>query len=371
MKKIVIASDTYLPKIDGVTIFFKNVIPKLSKNFSIIMIVPAYKKRIPEIDNIKLIKNKVSRILKIASYSHPWPRLLAIKKAVKNCDLVWVHSIGPLGKSTLRYAKKYNKKAIASIHAIESQRFALCSEITSRLRLFINSLARAYERNFYNRCDLIIVSSKSVLKIVRNYGIKTKAAIIPPGIDKRFVPKNKDACKSLLKIPSETFVIGYVGRISNEKNLKLLKDVFDDLPIEKKLLLIVGQGSYWQRRALKDSKNVRITGWVNYVEDYLNAMDVYVLPSFTETSSLSTLEAMACGLPVVVTPVGAIREYVKNGYNGFLFKPNDKEALFKILMKLYKNPGLRKKLGRNARKSVQKFSWDLTVKKLFNVLNEF
>jgi len=370
MKKIVIASDTYLPKIDGVTMFFKNVIPKLSKNFSITMIVPAYRRRIPEIDNVKLIKNKVSRILKIASYSHPWPRLFAIKKAIKNCNVVWVHSIGPIGKVALRYAKKYNKKVIASIHAIESQRFALCSEITSRLKLFINSLARAYERNFYNRCDLIIVSSKSVLKIVRSYGIETKAVIVPLGIDKRFVPKNKEACKSLLKIPSETFVIGYVGRISHEKNLRLLKQVFDELPIEKKLLLIVGQGSYWQKRVLKDSKNVRITGWVRYVEDYLNAMDVYVLPSFTETSSLSTLEAMACGLPVVVTPVGAIKEYIKNGYNGFLFNPRDKKALFKILMKLYKNLGLRKKLASNARKSVQKFNWDLTVKKLVDLFEK-
>ena len=89
------------------------------------------------------------------------------------------------------------------------------------------------------------------------------------------------------------------------------------------------------------------------VVPYLHAMDIFVMPSLTETSSLSTLEAMQCGIPVIATPVGHIKEYVESGYNGFLFPRQNPGILMEKIKTLVDNPALRKKLGNNAHKLVK------------------
>ena len=108
--------------------------------------------------------------------------------------------------------------------------------------------------------------------------------------------------------------------------------------------------------------------FTNNIVPYLQAMDIYVLPSLTETTSISTLEAMSCGLPVIVTPVGSLPGYIQNNYNGIFFPKRDPYRLEKKLSRLINNPGLRKTIGDNARKTVkEKFSWENTFKEMKKV----
>ena len=109
---------------------------------------------------------------------------------------------------------------------------------------------------------------------------------------------------------------------------------------------------------------MKITGFVDNVVPYLQAMDIYVLPSLTETSSLSTLEAMSAGLPVIATCVGAIPDYIISNKNGILFNPRDVDFLIKIIVDLYVHKELGDKLGKNARETASKFKWEDTIKKI-------
>lgn len=367
MKKILIATDSFLPKIDGVSIFLTKVIPKLAKKYDITLLCPGFPGKIKDFDYINIVKTKVSRI-KIANYNIPRPKNRQIKKLVQDADLIWLQDIGPVCKKTLKYSKLMNKKIIAYVHAIEGQRFSVCSEATSKLRLFLSFITKLYESNFYNQCDRLMLSSNTISKILYKEGIHKKETIIPMGLD---VPKliDKEKAKEKLGLKGK-FVIGYLGRISKEKSLVTLKEAFVDLPIENKFLLVVGGGSYLQKRIFKRVKNIKITGFVDDIYNYLAAMDVYVLPSLTETSSLSTLEAMSSGLPVITTPVGAIPDYIENGKNGIFFKVKAVGELFRVLIKLYGNKELRASLGNNARKTVMKFSWENTVKKIIKVFEE-
>lgn len=366
MKKILIATDSFLPKIDGVSIFLTKVIPRLLKYYDITLVCPGFPGNIKKFDNIKIIRTKVSRI-KIANYNIPKPKNKEIIDLVKESDLVWIQSIGPIGKKTLNYAKLYNKKVIAYVHAIEGQRFGVCSEATSKLRLLLQYLTTRYESNFYNKCDVLMLSSNSISKILMKEGIHRKEIMVPLGIEaNKFKPGNTKNKFNL----KDKFVIGYLGRISKEKNLITLRDAFLKLPIENKFLLIVGGGSFLQRRLFRKIKNVKITGFVDNVVPYLQAMDVYVLPSLTETSSLSTLEAMSTGLAVISTPVGAISDYIYNENNGLLFDVKDVDTLVKLIVKLYGDKGLREKLGKNARKTASKFTWDKTVKEIKKVFDQ-
>lgn len=370
-KKILIASDSFLPKIDGVSVFLKRIIPRFSKEFKLSLVAPGFKGRYEPVGRIKIYKTRISPI-RIANYNIPLPSRKLIRRLVKNHDIVFIQDIGPICYYTLKYAKKYNKKVIAYVHTIEGQRFAECSEATSKLKSLFRFVTNKYERWFYNSCDKLIVSSNSISKILYKEGITTKYDFIPLGVDiEKFKPsKNKKLAKAKLGIKKDTFVIGYLGRISKEKDLKTLRDAFEEIPIDNKLLLIVGGGSFLQTRIFKDMKNKRITGFISKPIRYLQAMDVYVLPSLTETSSLSTLEAMSSGLPIIATPVGSVSDYIHNQKNGLIFDKKDVKGLVYLLLRLYKDEKLREELGKNARETAKEFTWNQTVDTLIKFFKE-
>ncbi|MFZ1491999.1 MAG: glycosyltransferase family 4 protein [Candidatus Competibacter denitrificans] len=99
---------------------------------------------------------------------------------------------------------------------------------------------------------------------------------------------------------------------------------------------------------------VEFLGWRSDTLDVLQAADVVALPSLNEGLPLAVLEAMACGRPVVATPVGGVMEAVEDGHTGFLIPPNEPQALAKAICDLLDNEALRCKLGQQARVVVEK-----------------
>ena len=106
------------------------------------------------------------------------------------------------------------------------------------------------------------------------------------------------------------------------------------LPIQPAKKYISGESHFYLGRQYRlkvvssTEEKVVLTGPKNNLVPYYQAMDVYVLPSLSETSSLTTMEAMASGVPVITTPVGLIKEYVEDGRNGFFFPKRDADKLF-------------------------------------------
>ena len=95
------------------------------------------------------------------------------------------------------------------------------------------------------------------------------------------------------------------------------------------------------------------------------------MPSLTETTCLSVLEAMACQLAVVSTEVGFIKSYIRNGYNGLFFEKQNQYHLAKDIQRLITDLEFRKTIGVNARKTVmEQFSWDKTAYGIEIALNE-
>jgi glycosyltransferase involved in cell wall biosynthesis len=115
---------------------------------------------------------------------------------------------------------------------------------------------------------------------------------------------------------------------------------------------------------------VILAGAKNNPIPYLQVMDIYCMTSLTETTCLSVLEAMSCGLPVVSTEVGFIKSYIKNGYNGLFFDKQNQYSLAKNIQRLVFDEKLRKTLGNNARRTiVEQFSWDKTAQGIEEALN--
>jgi glycosyltransferase involved in cell wall biosynthesis len=147
---------------------------------------------------------------------------------------------------------------------------------------------------------------------------------------------------------------------------------FASLRMERKdaVLLLVGDGIESYKRMLSSDENVILPGAVSNIQDYLQAMDVFVLPSLTETSSLATMEAMACGIPVVTTKVGFVKRYVKDRENG-LFFPNYNDTVLRLKLDwLLNRPETMKRLGENARQTImEKYQWSSTVERVRTILD--
>lgn len=155
------------------------------------------------------------------------------------------------------------------------------------------------------------------------------------------------------------FVIGYVGRLSPEKNVRALVEVERGLAqsgIENYRFLIVGDGS--QRRWLASKLCKRELPGTLRGEDLARAyasMDAFVFPSETDTFGNVVLEAMSSGVPVIVSARGGPKYLIRPGLDGFLAaKP---EQFVTSLLDLYRDAELRKQMAKNARQGASAFSW--------------
>ena len=223
----------------------------------------------------------------------------------------------------------------------------------------------------YNKCTVIIVPYHELRKHLQEEGITTEMKVARLGVDiDLFSPsKDKKKSKESLKLANLS-TIGYVGRISKEKNPGILLHAFRRLKNQERLhLLMVGDGPEDQKKEFQSLKNCTITGFVNNVYDYAKAMDIFVMPSLTETTSLATLEAMSCGVPVVVSKVGFMKNYIVKDYNGIFFPKNSASTLAMKLQKLLDDSSLRARLGQNARKTVAySFSLERSISKITRLL---
>lgn len=124
--------------------------------------------------------------------------------------------------------------------------------------------------------------------------------------------------------------------------------------------VLVGEGRDGDvfRRAAQGLDNVEFAGFVENVEDYLAAFDIFVYPSLHEGLGSSLLDAMAFGLPIVASNVGGIPEIVEDGVNGLLMPPGDPGELTRALERLLSDGRLRECMARQNRKKAARFDVD-------------
>ncbi len=370
MKKLLICSDTFLPRWDGISRFLSEVVPRLAKHYDITLIAPDYGEI--KMDNVNLIRFPVVKF-RLGEYPPPRPSMSKIKKAVKKSDIVWSQSLGPIGAASMYYAKKYKKPCTAYIHSIEWELYSKHITTSRHIQKLIHWITIRLAKRFYNKCSSLMIPYEDIRKTLEKLGISPISNIVPLAVDTDiFKPaNNKREAKQNLGIDPESIVIGYVGRIGREKDIPTLEKAFRIVRKNKEgaRLLIVGKGLELNN-VLESQDKVISVGSQDNVVPYYQAMDIFVLPSLTETTSLATMEAMSCGLPVIVTKVGYLPKYIKSAYNGYFFPSQDPETLAKKIKKLIDNEELKKAIGGRARKTIiSRYSWDSTVKTIIQVLD--
>jgi glycosyltransferase involved in cell wall biosynthesis len=173
------------------------------------------------------------------------------------------------------------------------------------------------------------------------------------GVDvNRFRPRDKATMRANLEIERDVPVAGIVAALRPEKQhvmlIEAMGKVVDKLPDAK--LVVVGDGV--ERGAIEAkvselglSKNVRLLGTRHDVPEVLAAMDLKVLSSRMEANPASSLEASACGLPVVVPNVGSLPDTVLDGETGVLCRPNNSTALADAMVQVLSDPQKAREMG--------------------------
>lgn len=186
-----------------------------------------------------------------------------------------------------------------------------------------------------------------------------KIAVIPYGIDtNRFNPRNfnKAELKSRMGVPPESFLVGTMGRIDPSKGIDTAMRAFAEARIPASKFAIAGNAddkSYLvQLKELAVDLNIAddtlFIPFTNKQEEFMNALDVFVLASRSETFGLVYAEAQASGLPVIGTNSGGVPEIIRHGETGFLFEPNASGRLAELLVQCSCSSEEMARIGSNA-----------------------
>ncbi|HEY3342007.1 MAG TPA: glycosyltransferase family 4 protein [Anaerolineae bacterium] len=206
------------------------------------------------------------------------------------------------------------------------------------------SVVRAVRYWLVKKADRVIAISSQLKATMQHAGIRAEQIEqVPNGIDtEQFCPASKDeqtALRAALHLPADSTLFIFTGRLTISKGLRELMQVWTNLSQQDPTLhlLLVGSGAGCFDDAEAELRNfisqnhlqdcVTLPGAVENVSDYLRASDMFVFPSHYEGFGLSIIEAMACGLPVLVTRVGIALDVVQPGRNGTLVPVNNVQQL--------------------------------------------
>jgi glycosyltransferase involved in cell wall biosynthesis len=237
------------------------------------------------------------------------------------------------------------------------------------------------------KADAFSAISSDIAKEFSSSGIDpNRIRVIPNSVDtSRFLPathERKMALRRKLGLSPEATIVIYTGRLVSYKGLPLLLCVWRDICQKHKdvFLLLVGTGglgiqncedelkSYTRENNLE--QKVLFTGSVQNVPDYLQAADIFAFPTEEDAFPSSLIEAMACALPVVTTPVGAIKSIVKDGQNGMVIQPGDHQQLLEALDRLIRETRAAAQLGQSGLETVQAhYSTEIVTKEYLSLFH--
>ena len=235
--------------------------------------------------------------------------------------------------------------------------------------LLKSSPMRTWMKKFLlSRFSINFVQSEQMFKEAMKLNPESNIEILPDkGVDTEFFKPKYESIDQ-----SETVRILYLGRLHEVKGLEYLIKAFSSVNDKhpNSTLTIVGEGDEKERlmkmsRSLGLEDDVEFTGEVVYKEtlEYYQKSDIFVLPSLSEGLPNVLMEAMACGLPSVVTHVGGNKELIKKGKGGFIVNTKSSSELSEAINELIEDPELRKTMGQFNRQRVKKYDTKRLMRK--------
>ncbi len=348
--RVLIGADTFWPEINGAATFIARLSAGLAeRGHDVHIAAPSYsnKKLGPQIEVHEGQKITVHRIYSWRWYPHPWLRFALPWRIKQNSakildrvkpDVAHFQSHIVIGRGMTLEGLKRGVRLIGTNHFMPENLLEYTLIIPPFLGKWAVKQAWAAADRSFGRAERVTTpTQKAADYLEANTTIKNVLAI-SCGIDAHnYTP---------VMTPRSDNLIVFLGRLVEEKQIDKLIRAFAKLdPSLKAKLEIVGGGDQEGKlkalaASLGVSPNVKFTGYVeeDYLRGALHRATVFAMPSIAELQSISTMEAMATGLPIVAADAMALPHLVHDGENGYLFQPGNVDELADKLTRILTMP---------------------------------
>ncbi len=314
-------------------------------------------------------------------------RLLRLRREY---DVILVSGYRVLGLPAVLASRLLRIPCVLKADSLGEWSGAFFRDGLARLRLRPTALPMraflAVRNRLLQQADAFVAISSPVYAELAAGGVNPEHVHrLPNSVDtSQFCPvdrADKVKLRARLCLPAAATIVTYAGRLVSYKGLPLLAHVWREIRHQhpNALLVLVGAGGLdlhnceAELRALVSAndlqESVLFAGDVRNVHEYLQASDLFVLPTEREAFGIALIEAMACGLPVIATATGGLIDIVDDRQNGLLIPVTDFRALFDALHQLMSDPALAARLGQAARRTVcQRYSAEVVTQRYVDLL---
>ena len=387
--RILISSTTYWPSMNGQAIFTVNLAERLAgRGHDVTVIYPSQgqgKAPYQTVQNGVRLEHVRSIQLLPRIHPHVWVpspsgrEVASIFDAVKP-EVLHIQDHYPPSGAVLTEAERRGVRIVGTNHFMP-ENVAPYVPVLSKAKRVFSWVAWKWVLNAYNRAQVVTAQSRAAADLIRAQGLKPPVFPVSCGIDlKRFHPDpavDRAACRARHGLDPKRKIFLFVGRVDGEKRVDVLLRAMKRLTRDDVQLAVAGQGAAageWRSlaKSLGLGDRVRFTGFIPNEELHvlLNSVDVFTMPSEAELLSIASLEAMACGKPLLLANAVALPELVTQGENGYLFEPGDAADAARCIEQLADHPEQWEAMGQASLRRAQEHSLEKTVTR-YEELYEF
>jgi len=307
-------------------------------------------------------KNSILRVIKF--FCLQIRISIVFSKIVKKCD-IWIFFLGGQELILPMIISKLFRKKVgllfsgSSVHAQYYDKLVICIKILTTINCILSDKIILYSNNLIKEWQFDSYRHKILIAHQNFIDFDTFTATTP-----------------FLYRPS---LIGYIGRLSPEKGVQHFVQALPTILTEQQDLRVIigGEGKLKEsiQTVLETEKitdRVDLTGWIthNDLPKYLNRLRLLVLPSYTEGLPNIMLEAMACGTPVLATPVGGIPDVIRDGETGFIIQNNSPECISENVIRALSSPELDTIAERGRRFVEEEYTFEKTNTRWREILDK-
>jgi glycosyltransferase involved in cell wall biosynthesis len=368
---ILMMTNTFLPHVGGVSRSVQGFTAEFRRRGHRVVIVAPIFEGIPDRET-DVVRVPAVQNFNGSDFSVPVPVSGKVFSALKAFSPQVVHSHHPflLGDTALRVAAIRDIPVVFTHHTMYEKYTHYVPGDSPRLKRFVLDLVTGY----CNLCDAVIAPGETVAEEIRRRGVKVPVEVIPTGVNREvFAFGDGQAFRKRMGIPPGAFLVGHVGRLAPEKNLRFLAEAVACFLLrnQQARFFLAGEGPMkkeiertFEAKGLADRFHSR--GVMDHPElaSAYQGMDVFAFASRTETQGMVVTEAMAAGTPVVAVDASGVREVVRDGENGRLLPREDLEGFVSALAWVAGlSPEERRRLGEGIGRAAEEFSMPRTAAK--------
>lgn len=384
--KILIATDTYYPSVNGAAYFtyrLANMLARKGHSVSVLCPSRSFKNTV---SNDKGVMVYGIRSIHIPIYQdfRMSPLIISsktIRKAIEEIspDIIHIQNHFMIGKGAAMTAKKLGIPVIGTNHFMP-ENILHYFHLPKMAEKWLQRFGWRQCIKVFEQLDYVTTPTETAAELLRQAGFSKKVVPISCGIDlERFNPSNNGSyLKEIYTIPINKPVLLYVGRMDKEKKieviLRALPNILETVSVH---LVLAGIGQEKERLEVMTKKlglqdSVSFVGFVpdKDLQNIYRIADIFVIAGIAELQSIVTMEAIASGLPVVAVSAMALPELVHDGENGYLFPEGNSQTLAQKAVMILSDQKLSAQMSKNGLEMIKNHEINKIIQRYESLYHE-